>query len=399
MASGLRRIFQSGSGGAHRPRAVHLKIYPIPRNLRESREVLRVLQKFGTVEMFKSLRFDYNSPAPNSAIAIFKEASAAEELRGASPLRFALDVGAEVEDESGIGFEEVVTAEEGWKRNGKAQGEDRNGTGSGHGGRYGREGEWLGAPIDSADRPRIGKSGAEEMIRIEYPLPKRDPAEIAKEEAADGGDERARRRRTGILGAIHAANQITGEPLIYPPSSHPPPPPPPRTGFPSDISPPSNANAPPGSDADPESRYDYDTGQTVPPDDNGSAAPRRSMREFHLTADISLMNHQDILERQSYYGEFRLLKTPMQDDLANLVPIRGLSEAHIGLATVNGNILYRRREEARARPTVMQVWEEAERRRREGKDVEEHLRKGQRDPFVPASGMEAKKKRFGHQLF
>ena len=37
-------------------KAVHLRIYPHPRNLRESREVLRVLQKYGVVEMFKSLR-------------------------------------------------------------------------------------------------------------------------------------------------------------------------------------------------------------------------------------------------------------------------------------------------------------------------------------------------------
>ena len=37
-------------------RAVHVKIYPRPRNLGESREVLRVLQQYGDVIMYKHLK-------------------------------------------------------------------------------------------------------------------------------------------------------------------------------------------------------------------------------------------------------------------------------------------------------------------------------------------------------
>ena len=37
-------------------RAVHVKIYPRPRNLGESREVLRVLQQYGDVVMYKHLK-------------------------------------------------------------------------------------------------------------------------------------------------------------------------------------------------------------------------------------------------------------------------------------------------------------------------------------------------------
>ena len=37
-------------------RAVHIKIYPRPRNLAESREVLRVLQQYGEVVMYKHLK-------------------------------------------------------------------------------------------------------------------------------------------------------------------------------------------------------------------------------------------------------------------------------------------------------------------------------------------------------
>lgn len=36
--------------------AVHVKIYPRPRNLAESREVLRILQQYGEVAMYKHLK-------------------------------------------------------------------------------------------------------------------------------------------------------------------------------------------------------------------------------------------------------------------------------------------------------------------------------------------------------
>ena len=37
-------------------RAVHVKIHPRPRNLSESREILRVLQQYGEVAMYKHLK-------------------------------------------------------------------------------------------------------------------------------------------------------------------------------------------------------------------------------------------------------------------------------------------------------------------------------------------------------
>ena len=47
IASSLRSI---------NAQAVHVKIHPRPRNLAESREVLRVLQQYGEVVMYKHLR-------------------------------------------------------------------------------------------------------------------------------------------------------------------------------------------------------------------------------------------------------------------------------------------------------------------------------------------------------
>lgn len=40
-------------------RAVHIKIYPQPRNLAESREVLRVLQQYGEIVSYRLLKVCY----------------------------------------------------------------------------------------------------------------------------------------------------------------------------------------------------------------------------------------------------------------------------------------------------------------------------------------------------
>ncbi|KAK4988508.1 hypothetical protein LTR50_003912 [Elasticomyces elasticus] len=71
-------------------RAIHLRIYPRPQTLSESREVLRVLQGFGEVEMFKSLKYDA-IPQNSTALAIFNDAEAARRVLRASPLRYTLE--------------------------------------------------------------------------------------------------------------------------------------------------------------------------------------------------------------------------------------------------------------------------------------------------------------------
>ncbi|MCJ1447496.1 MAG: hypothetical protein MMC23_008007 [Stictis urceolatum] len=68
-------------------RSVHLKIFPRPRNLAESREILNVIGRCGEVEMFKHLKYE-PVPARNTAIVIFKSAHAAEQAILASPVRF-----------------------------------------------------------------------------------------------------------------------------------------------------------------------------------------------------------------------------------------------------------------------------------------------------------------------
>lgn len=68
-------------------RAVHLRIFPRPSNLGESREILRLISQFGEVEYFKNLKYDHLS-APNAALVIYKDEDAAQHCLRRSPIRF-----------------------------------------------------------------------------------------------------------------------------------------------------------------------------------------------------------------------------------------------------------------------------------------------------------------------
>ncbi|KAL5119688.1 hypothetical protein ACEQ8H_002294 [Pleosporales sp. CAS-2024a] len=72
-------------------RSVHLRIVPRPANLSESREIFRVLRRFGELTMYKSLKFEYHNPADNIVLAIFRDDKAAQKALDASPIRFALE--------------------------------------------------------------------------------------------------------------------------------------------------------------------------------------------------------------------------------------------------------------------------------------------------------------------
>ncbi|XP_014558347.1 hypothetical protein COCVIDRAFT_36338 [Bipolaris victoriae FI3] len=73
------------------PRSIHIRIIPRPANLSESREIYRVLQKFGELDTFKYLRYEYQNPADNVALAIYRDEMSAQRALDASPLRFALE--------------------------------------------------------------------------------------------------------------------------------------------------------------------------------------------------------------------------------------------------------------------------------------------------------------------
>jgi len=66
-------------------RTVHVKIYPTARTFAERTEVLRVLERFGQVDFFRSLK---DVAAPNAFIGLFNKPEAAQEIINSSPLRY-----------------------------------------------------------------------------------------------------------------------------------------------------------------------------------------------------------------------------------------------------------------------------------------------------------------------
>ncbi|CAN9331870.1 unnamed protein product [Alternaria alternata] len=79
-------------------RSIHLRIVPRPANLSESREIFRVLQGFGEISTYQSLRYEYQNPADNVAFAIYRHESSAQSALDASPIRFALETSTATED-------------------------------------------------------------------------------------------------------------------------------------------------------------------------------------------------------------------------------------------------------------------------------------------------------------
>ncbi|PQE21048.1 Dimethylglycine oxidase protein [Rutstroemia sp. NJR-2017a WRK4] len=74
-------------------RTVHVKVHPTARTLAERREVLRVLEGFGEVVMFRCLKHHPLEPIPNSFFGLFASAASVKEIINASPIRYQLTSG------------------------------------------------------------------------------------------------------------------------------------------------------------------------------------------------------------------------------------------------------------------------------------------------------------------
>ncbi|KAF2638269.1 hypothetical protein P280DRAFT_405457 [Massarina eburnea CBS 473.64] len=99
-------------------RTVHLRIVPRPSNLSESREIMRVLQRFGPMDLFKHLRYEYHNPMDNVALGIYRMPDSAQQALNATPIRFALEkynatseMGEAIEGEMGMEGEDAQDAQ------------------------------------------------------------------------------------------------------------------------------------------------------------------------------------------------------------------------------------------------------------------------------------------------
>ncbi|TVY31122.1 hypothetical protein LHYA1_G000038 [Lachnellula hyalina] len=82
--------FRSPSALNLASRTVHVKIYPTVRSFAERREVLRVLEQFGEVAMFRSFKYHPSMPVPNAFLTLFNTESAATKALNQSPIRYRL---------------------------------------------------------------------------------------------------------------------------------------------------------------------------------------------------------------------------------------------------------------------------------------------------------------------
>jgi hypothetical protein len=82
--------FLGGNAQGLAARTVHIKIYPTPQAFSERREVLRVLERFGEVTMFRSLKYYPRDPVSNAFLALFTSESVAKSAINASPVRYRL---------------------------------------------------------------------------------------------------------------------------------------------------------------------------------------------------------------------------------------------------------------------------------------------------------------------
>lgn len=80
-------------------------------------------------------------------------------------------------------------------------------------------------------------------------------------------------------------------------------------------------------------------------------------REFHLTADTSLMDHQGHIQRQPYYWGFTSSgKSFAEEDLAKSVPLKGMSSISTNAPEIPLRVVRKKAEETGSRKTPRQLW-------------------------------------------
>lgn len=293
---------------------VHVKIHPRPRNLAESREVLRVLQQYGEVVMYKHLKYEPVSPAHNTALAIYQNASSAESLINASPLRFQMEIG-----KPGSTFLDSTSSVNDLDNQVKRQGAPSV---------VEQEGRQLGATNNVGNELYTGKGirsrSRESPIFQDVVGSNKWDSSLS---AANLGHDKSPKRSS----SHGQPQQFTPNPppLNYPGPSADIPVPPPLQQF----------------------------SKPTPPE----------FREFQLKISPSYTTHGAYIERQGYYGGFNVdTSTIMAEDLQDRVPLEGMADCQLQKPEValwvKDMQKYRL---GKNRSTLRQVWETGRRERGE----------------------------------
>lgn len=94
--------------------------------------------------------------------------------------------------------------------------------------------------------------------------------------------------------------------------------------------------------------------------------PMAPVKKFELTVAQSVFNHQAYIERQGYYAGFNPdMRTIMAADLKGRVPLEGLVDCRLNKGDVPLRQRLLKKERARSKPTLRELWEMGRRERGE----------------------------------
>ncbi|KAL8779092.1 MAG: hypothetical protein Q9203_001587 [Teloschistes exilis] len=315
--------------------SIHVKISPRPLNLAESRQVLRVLQQYGEVVMYRHLKYESPNPTLNAALAIYRNQTSAHNAINASPIRFQLQ-------------------------------QDENGWTS----RISQDASLEGANIDavnpnaknerdSADEPseQAPTSGSDEgPFYNEVPREEGPSYGVYAHDDAAGLDAPAligpEQKWGKFLDALERGSASAEEPNDDRPiktSSDPP-----KTLESSSIK--KRSKRPTQSMAEELAAHSQASPSRRETED--APGPPVPEKEFELTVAQSVFNHQAYIERQGYYAGFNPdMKTIMAADLKSRVPLQGLADCRLSKPDVPLRQRLLRKERARPRQTLREMWE------------------------------------------
>ncbi|KAI4199450.1 MAG: hypothetical protein LQ348_001889 [Seirophora lacunosa] len=325
--------------------SVHIRISPRPRNLAESKEVLKVLQQYGEVVMYRHLKYEAPNPTLNAALAIYQSEHSATSAVQASPIRFQYQPRSDAW--TAQSWKDIVSE-------GTIAGSSRpDGT----------------QPEKNWDE-RIQQRGTfleEGELRHEEGSEEEEAKELKRQMSYPHSDspdlEGNARIRPDEWGSRYSANTLRngwdlGRDKSTAPGAS-------SSGAESSISSEGNRNTRSAKvlfealtkerKRRPRPKEQEEKRQSSPP-----------IREFQLTVAKSIFNHQAYIERQAYYAGFNPdMKTIMAEDLKGRVPLEGHRDCSLNKPDVPLRIRLRRKEKMKPQLSLMELWEKGKRERGE----------------------------------
>ncbi|KAL8673796.1 MAG: hypothetical protein Q9168_001808 [Polycauliona sp. 1 TL-2023] len=317
--------------------AVHVKIFPRPANLAESKEVLRVLQQYGEVVMYRNLKYEAPSPTLNAALAIYRTQNSAYNVVQASPIHFQLQQG-----------------RDGWiskiSRDASAEGSLPRSTTPGTD--LDLNNPQHGVPTGPGDLDeKFGSEELEEDSHFQPNYPHEDHPTVDSNTLMGPGDrwdsklfaKAMQREDNPYMSTEEVSTRIDS----------------------------SEAGSPEASSHDTTKRSNKKSAQQLAQQllagvksSSSSSKTKRDQptstptQEFQLTVVKSFFNHQAYIERQAYYAGFNPdTKTIMAEDLKDRVPLEGFLDCNLQKGDVPLRIRLKKKESNRSRASLKELWE------------------------------------------